>query len=103
MLPLRQVLFILFLLTMSLSVQAIELIDKNGSLNAKVFSGKIYNDRGRYTGMITPEGKMYDKDGKFTGQIKDKSILDANGQIKGFIRDGKIYNKDGNYTGRLKR
>lgn len=102
MLAIRSVLLFVLMFTMSLSVQAIELIDNKGALNSKVFGGKIYNDRGRYTGMITSEGKMYDKEGKFTGQIKDKSILDASGHIKGFIRDAKIYDKDGNYTGRLK-
>ena len=93
---------IALLLIMSIPVQAIELIDKKGSFDAKIFDGKIYNDRGQYTGMITPEGKMYDKDGQFTGQIKGQSIIDKDGDTKGFIREGKIYGKDGHYKGRLK-
>ena len=94
---------IILLIFMSAPVQAIELIDKKGSFDSKTFDGKIYNDRGKYTGMITPEGKMYDADGNFTGQIKSQAILDQNGEPKGYIREGKIYDKEGNYTGRLKR
>lgn len=93
----------ILLMFMLLPVQAIEFIDKKGSFDSKTFDGKIYNDRGRYTGMITPEGKMYDADGKFTGQIKSQAIVDHNGEPKGYIREGKIYDQEGNYKGRLKR
>jgi hypothetical protein len=92
----------ILLLLIGSSVQAIEIINDKGSLDAKVFDGKIYNDRGRYTGMITPEKKMYNEKGEFTGQIKNNSIIDMNGNVKGFIRDGKIYDKEGAYTGQLK-
>lgn len=93
----------ILLLFISSSAQAIELIDKEGAYDAKAVNGKIYNDTGHYTGMITSEGKMYDKEGQFTGQIKGGNILDQNGDIKAYIRDGKIYDKAGHYTGRLKR
>lgn len=99
----RSIITIVLLVFMSISVQAIELIDKKGAFDSKTFDGKIYNDRGKYTGMITPEGKMYDAEGQFTGQIRGQSILDQNGGTKGFIRDGKVYDKEGNYKGRLKR
>ncbi|MCU7940688.1 MAG: hypothetical protein KZQ64_11775 [gamma proteobacterium symbiont of Bathyaustriella thionipta] len=99
----HSIMVILLLLSISLSAQAVELIDKKGTFDSKAFDGKIYNDRGKYTGMITPEGKMYDAEGQFTGQIKNQAILDSNGAPKGFIRDGKIYNTDGSYKGRLKR
>ena len=94
---------IILLVFMSISVQAIEIIDKKGALDSKIFEGKIYNDQGKYTGMITPEGKMYDAKGKFTGQIRGQSILDQNGNSEGFIREGKIYDQEGKYKGRLKR
>jgi len=97
------VITIILLVFMSIPVQAIELIDKKGALDSKTFDGKIYNDQGKYTGMITPEGKMYDEKGKFTGQIKGQSILDQKGDSKGFIREGKIYGTEGKYKGRLKR
>ena len=99
----HRIITIILLLFMSNSVQAIELIDKKGALDSKTVDGKIYNDRGKYTGMITPEGKMYDEKGKFTGQIRGQSILDQNGNSKGFIREDKIYDTDGKYKGRLKR
>ena len=92
----------MLLMLISIPVQAIELIDKKGSFDSKTFNGKIYNAQGKYTGMITPEGKMYDEQGNFTGQIRGQSILEKNGETKGFIREGKIYDKDGNYKGRLK-
>lgn len=95
---------LVLLLIMSSSFSyAIEVISPSGNFEAKVFDGKIYNDRGKYTGMITAEGKMYDQDGNFTGQIKNNSILDRDGSYKGVIRDGKIYDKDGIYQGQLKR
>lgn len=98
----KQLYSIMLFILMSSSVQAIELIDKKGAFDSKLFQGKIYNDRGKYTGMITPEGKMYDETGQFTGQIKNQTILDQNGDTKAFIRDGKIYDTEGNYKGRLK-
>lgn len=96
-------LFPLLLLLVCAPVHAIEVVNEKGGFKSKVFDGKIYDDRGKYTGMITPEGKMYDKDGKFTGQIKNQSILDATGNYNGVIRDGKIYNKEGQYEGQLRR
>lgn len=81
----------------------VELMDEKGAFKSKLFEGKIYNDRGQYTGMITSEGKMYDPEGNFTGQIKNQSILNSDGTPKGYIRDGKIYNQDGLLQGQLKR
>lgn len=99
----RYIISIALLMLISISVQAIELIDKKGAFDSKIFDGKIYNDRGKYTGMITPDGKMYDAEGQFTGQIRGQTILDQNGEAKSIIRDGKIYDIEGNYKGRLKR
>lgn len=79
-----------------------QVTDQDGGFKSKSYGGKLYNDRGKYTGMITPEGKMYDEKGNFTGQIKNQSILDRDGSAKGFIRDGKIYDQDGTYKGLLK-
>lgn len=99
----RSIITIVLLMFISTAIHAIEIIDKEGAFDAKTFDGKIYNDRGKYTGMITSEGKMYDEQGHFTGQIRGQTILDKNGDTKAFIRDGKIYDKEGNYRGRLKR
>ena len=102
--PLLLIPALVLLLIMSSSFSyAVEVTSPAGNFKAKVFDGKIYNDRGKYTGMITPEGKMYDQDGNFTGQIKDNSILNRDGSYKGVIRDGKIYNKEGIYQGQIKR
>ena len=84
------------------TAHGLELTDQHGGYKSKVYEGKIYNDRGKYTGMITPEGKMYDEQGEFTGQIRNQSILNRDGSANGFIRDGKIYDKDGLYKGHLK-
>ena len=99
---LPSIITIMLLISMCSAVQAVELIDNKGAFDSKTFDGKIYNDRGKYTGMITPEGKMYDEEGNFTGHIRGQTILDQNGDAKGFIREGKIYGKEGNYKGRLK-
>lgn len=95
-------LILLFLLASS-PIYAVELVNKSGAFQSKTFQGRIYDARGKYTGMITPEGKMYDQDGNFTGQIKNQSILDKDGNNKGVIRDGKIYDKEGLYKGQLKQ
>lgn len=85
------------------SAHAIEVTDSKGGFKSKLFEGKIYNDRGKYTGLITPEGKMYDSEGNFTGQIKNNAILNKDGSSNGFIRDGKIYDNEGLYKGQIKR
>lgn len=100
----RIMMSVLLGLTMILStVHGLEVTDQYGGFKSKVYEGKIYNDRGKYTGMITPDGKMYDANGDFTGQIKNQAILNRDGSPNGFIRDGKIYDKDGGYKGLLKR
>lgn len=95
--------FTLLLMIVSTTSHAIDVVSPTGDFQSKLFGGKIYDDRGNYTGMITAEGKMYDKDGKFTGQIKNQSILDRDGSYRGVIRGGKVYDKDGLYEGQLKR
>ena len=85
------------------TVHGLELTDQHGGYKSKVYEGKIYNDRGKYTGMITSDGKMYDDKGNFTGQIKNQAILNRDGSANGFVRDGKIYDKDGQFKGLLKR
>lgn len=95
---------VLLVLTLSWSmVHGLELTDQHVGYKSKVYEGKFYNDRGKYTGMITVDGKMYDEQGQFTGQIKNQAILNSDGTPNGFIRDGKIYDKDGVYKGLLKR
>lgn len=93
------------LLGLSLMLSAaygLEVTDQHGGFKSKLYQGKIYDDRGKYQGMITPDGKMYDKNGRFTGQIKNQAILNSDGSSDGFIRDGKIYDKAGNFKGLLK-
>ncbi len=73
------------------NASAIELTDSQGGYKSKLMDGRMYDDRGKYIGMITERGRMYDKDGHFIGQIR------------GFIRDGKLYGPDGEYRGQIKR
>ena len=93
--------FVLALL-MSNAVYALEMVDKHGAYESRLMNGKIYNDRGQYSGMITSRGRMYDKDGNFIGQIRGQNILNSDGTPRAYIRDNKIYAPDGNYQGRLK-
>ncbi len=90
------------ILFLSGSVYALELMDKHGAYDSRLMNGKIYNDRGQYTGMITSRGKMYDKDGNFIGQIRGQNILNSDGTPRAYIRDNKIYAPDGSYKGQLK-
>ena len=85
------------------NASAIELTDSQGGYKSKLMDGRMYDDRGKYIGMITERGRMYDKDGHFIGQIRGQTLLNADGSSRGFIRDGKLYGPDGEYRGQIKR
>ena len=71
---------ILFFLNGSLAV-AIEITGSQGEYQSRVIQGKIYDVRGKYTGMITPEGNMYDKQGNYTGKIGCARYLEMIGKV----------------------
>jgi len=83
------------LLSGSLTVQAVEVIDEHGQLKNTLTEDKLYNAQGQYQGMITPERKMYNEKGNFSGQINNNAIIDEKGEAKAYIRDGKIYDTEG--------
>ena len=84
------------------NASAIELSNAQGGYQSKLMDGRMYDDRGKYIGMITERGRMYDKDGHFIGQIRGQTLLNADGSSRGFIRDGKLYGPDGEYRGQIK-
>lgn len=96
------ILLILLALLLSSHVSALEITDNQGGFKSKLMDGRMYDDRGKYIGMITKRGRMYDKDGHFIGQVRGQNILNADGTSRGFIRDGKIYGPNGEYRGQVK-
>jgi len=99
----KTILLFFYLLSVSLPLQALELIDEQGQLKSTITEDKLYGSQGQYQGMITPDNKMYDEQGKYNGQINNQTIMDEKGNAKAYIRDGKIYDPAGNYQGELKQ